>query len=72
LTRWLIFLYFPLSGAPLSSIYDIATDYRFLVCGIYIVFYRPQGDAVLIDRILYGRRDYLAVLFGDLLQGETE
>jgi plasmid stabilization system protein ParE len=66
---------FPLIGAHLSSIYEIATDYRFLVCGNYLVFYRPQNnnnDDVLIDRILYGRRDYLAILFGDLPQDETE
>jgi addiction module RelE/StbE family toxin len=63
---------FPLIGALLSSIYDIATDYRFLVCGNYLAFYRPQDDVVLIDRILYGRRDYLAILFGNLSQDETE
>ena len=56
---------FPLIGAPLSSIYEIDTDYRFLVCGNYLAFYRPQESEVLIDRILYGRRDYLAILFGD-------
>jgi addiction module RelE/StbE family toxin len=64
---------FPLIGSPLSSIYEITTDYRFLVCGNYLAFYRPQdNDDVLIDRILYGRRDYLAILFGDLPQDETE
>jgi plasmid stabilization system protein ParE len=63
---------FPLIGAQLSSIYDIATDYRFLVCGRYLAFYRPQDTVVLIDRILYGRRDYLAILFGNLPQDETE
>ena len=31
---------FPLIGAPLSSIYEINTDYRFLVCGNYLAFYR--------------------------------
>jgi addiction module RelE/StbE family toxin len=57
---------FPLIGAPLSSIYDMATDYRFLVCGNYLAFYRPQDDIVLIERILHGKRDYFAVLFGEL------
>jgi len=63
---------FPLSGAPLSSIGDIVTDYRFLVCGNYLVFYRLREGEVFIDRILYGRRDYLAILFGDLARDETE
>jgi addiction module RelE/StbE family toxin len=63
---------FPLIGAPLSSVYDMVTDYRFLVCGSYLVFYRPQNNTVLIDRILYGRRDYLAILFGNLPRNETE
>ena len=30
-------------GTPLSSIADIGTDYRFLVSGNYMVFYRVQG-----------------------------
>jgi addiction module RelE/StbE family toxin len=56
---------FPLIGVPLSSIYAIDTDYRFLVSGNYLAFYRLAGDEILIDRVLYGRRDYIAVLFGE-------
>ena len=51
-------------GAPLSSIVDTDTDYRFLVTGNYMTFYRVAGRDVYVDRILYGRRDYLRVLFG--------
>ena len=58
-------------GTPLSSIADIGTDYRFLVCGNYMVFYRVQGNDVYIDRVLYGRSDYMSVLFKDLLREET-
>ena len=58
-------------GAPLSSIADIGTDYRFLVSGNYMVFYRVQGNDVYIDRVLYGRSDYMSVLFKDLLREET-
>ena len=57
-------------GTPLSSIADIGTDYRFLVSGNYLVFYRVQGGDVYIDRILYGRSDYMSVLFKDLLREE--
>ena len=49
-------------GAPLSSIADTDTDYRFLVTGSYMTFYRVHGRDIYIDRILYGRRDYLRIL----------
>lgn len=53
-------------GGPLSSILDIQTDYRFLVCANYLIFYRYEDEAVFVSRILYGRRDYTRTLFGDL------
>jgi toxin ParE1/3/4 len=53
------------AGAPLSSIADIESDYRFIVSGNYISFYRAYGSEVFIDRILYARRDYMRILFGD-------
>ena len=33
-------------GTPLSSIVDVGTDYRFLVSGNYMVFYRVQDSDV--------------------------
>ena len=57
-------------GSPLSSIADVGTDYRFLVSGNYMVFYRVQGNDIYIDRVLYGRRDYLRILFTDI-QSDT-
>ena len=57
-------------GTPLSSIADVGTDYRFLVSGNYMVFYRVQGSDVYIDRVLYGRSDYMRVLFGEIPQDE--
>ena len=53
------------AGALLSSIADIESDYRFIVSGNYISFYRAYGREVYIDRILYVRRDYMRILFGD-------
>ena len=53
-------------GALLSSVADVGGDYRFLVRGNYMVFYRVNGRDVFIDRVLYGRRDYLRVLFRDM------
>jgi plasmid stabilization system protein ParE len=59
-------------GSPLSSIVSVTTDYRFLVSGSYLVFYRfvPDPDsqnrtegAAYIIRVRYGGRNYLSVLF---------
>ena len=36
-------------GTPLSSIADVGTDYRFLVSGNYMVFYRVQGCDVYMN-----------------------
>ena len=58
-------------GTTLSSIADIGTDYRFLVSGNYMVFYRVQGNDIYIDRVLYGRSDYMSALFKDLLREKT-
>lgn len=54
----------PYAGAPLVSVADVREkDYRFLVSGNYLVFYRVQGEDVYVDRVLYGKRDYLRALF---------
>lgn len=56
---------FPFIGTPLTSIAKTDTDYRYLVSGSYMVFYRVSGKDVYVDRVLYGRRDYLNALLGD-------
>ena len=58
-------------GALLSSIVNVESDYRFLVTGNYLTFYRVSGNDVYVDRILYARRDYLRVLFGDTQEEEA-
>ena len=55
---------FPESGAPLSSIINFEVPYRFLVCGNYTAFYKVDDDDVHIIRILYGRRNFMQILFG--------
>jgi len=57
---------FPLMGVMLSSLADVDTDYRVLVCGNYLAFYRYDDTYVYIDRIIYGKRDYIAILFPGL------
>jgi len=56
----------PGMGAPLSSKVSFDTDYRFLVCGNYLAFYRYEEKTVFVDRILYGRRDYIKILFPEI------
>ena len=58
-------------GTSLSSIADVESDYRFLVTGSYLTFYLVYGSDVYVDRVLYGRRDYLRILFGDTQDEET-
>ena len=55
---------FPEIGAPLSSIISLEVPYRFLVCGNYTAFYKVEGDEVHIIRVLYGRRNFMQILFG--------
>lgn len=54
----------PEIGAPLSSRVDVKTDYRYLVCGNYNVFYRIEYKTVKIIRVLNARRNFMAILFG--------
>lgn len=62
---------FPYMGALLSSVTDIDSDYRFLVCGNYLTFYRVVEDCVYIDRVLYGKRDYLSILLDNFPQEKS-
>ena len=57
---------FPESSPLLSSIVDFDTNYRFLVCGNYIAFYRLGENEVRVLRILYARRNFMQILFGEL------
>lgn len=63
--------HFPESGTPLHFS-EPNFVYRYLVCGSYMIFCHISEGAVSIDRILYGRRDYLAILFGDQLPEDDE
>lgn len=65
---------FPYLGSRLSAIYDDidVDDYRFLVCLNYLVFYRVKGNGVHVDRIIYGRLNYITLLFGEPPQDKTE
>ena len=46
-------------GADLTAKVNIQTNFRYLVSGNYIIFYRADDEFVSIYRILYAGRDYL-------------
>ena len=56
----------PLIGTSLSTKISFYTDYRYIVSGNYLVFYKVNDEYVSIYRILYGRRDYLKIIFDDI------
>ena len=56
---------FPEMGTPLQAPGRQSPAYRYLVSGNYMIFYHLSGTSVLVDRILYGRRDYMTLLFGE-------
>ena len=60
---------FPEIGTPLPG---SNVTYRYLICGSYMIFYHLSDSSACIDRILYGRRDYLAILFGNEFVEESE
>lgn len=60
------------AGAPLSSVADINSDYRFIVSGNYMSFYRSSNQDIYVDRILYARCDYMRVLFGHVSADEAD
>lgn len=52
---------FPKSATPLY--YENSfTGYYYVVFKSYISFYRIKEDNVLVDRVLYGKSDYLRLL----------
>jgi addiction module RelE/StbE family toxin len=54
---------FPEKGALLSSKVQFETNYRFLISGSYLIFYRYENKTIFIDRIIYAKRDYIKILF---------
>lgn len=52
---------YPKSGSPLYY-QDSFTGYYFVVFKAYLAFYRLEDDVMLIDRVLFGRSDYMRYL----------
>ena len=54
---------FPGRGRPLDALIPVHTEYRYLVCENYCVFYLCSDEDVVIVRILHQRQDCLRALF---------
>lgn len=61
----------PLIGTLLQQSIHLDIPFRFLVSGSYLIFYKVT-DNVEIHRIIYGRRDYIRILFNDFLGSDNE
>ncbi len=58
---------FPEMGSRLIFNSGLDSGYRFVIYKNYMVFYHIQADFVYIDRVIYGKRDYMTELFPDNL-----
>ena len=56
---------FPGRGRPLDALIPVHTEYRYLVCENYCIFYLYSEEDVIIIRILHQRQDSLKALFMD-------
>ena len=53
----------PLSASPLYFENGF-TGYYYLVFKAYLIFFRVRENRLLVERILYGKSDYMRSLFG--------
>ena len=54
---------FPECGRPLDALLSVHTEYRYLVCEGYSIFYLASSQEALVVRILNQRQDYIRALF---------
>jgi len=54
---------FPLLGPSLTQKVKLPTDFRYLLSGNYLIFYKTENEYVSIYRILYAGSGYLKQLF---------
>lgn len=53
----------PEMGTRLFFDNDLFSGYRYLVSDNYLAFYRISADSVFVDRVIYGKRDFMKLLF---------
>lgn len=56
---------FPNRGRPLDAMISIHTEYRYLPCENYCIFYLVSEEDVFVVRILHQKQDSLKALFID-------
>lgn len=42
---------------------DLDSGYRFVIYKNYMAFYHTQNNMIYVDRVIYGKREYMKVLF---------
>ena len=55
---------FPGRGRPLDALIPVHTDYRYIPCEHYCIFYLESEESVLVVRILHERQDCMRALLG--------
>jgi len=56
----------PGMGAMLSSKYEVETDLRYIIVSKQLIFYQIiDENRIAVMRVLDGRQDYMAILFGE-------
>lgn len=53
----------PEIGTQLFFENDLYSGYRYMVSDNYLAFYRIAENSVYVDRVIYGKRDYMKLLF---------
>lgn len=53
----------PEIGTQLFFENDLYSGYRYMVSDNYLAFYRITNESVFVDRVIYGKRDYMKILF---------
>ena len=61
---------FPDSGRPLDALLPVHTEYRYVACENYCIFYLGSGAEVSVVRILHQRQDCLRALLFDDSRGD--
>lgn len=55
----------PEIGIPVERYVSFLSDYKFVLANNYSIFYRIEKDIVKVIRIMYSRRDFVRILFGE-------
>ena len=59
---------FPGRGQSLDALIPVHTEYRYLICENYCVFYLYQEDAVIVVRILHQRQDCIILIYVKIIE----